>query len=211
MILDAARGWLGGLASLVIVTVTVGILTAFKHYLPPDFDHGFLLGRRSYFWQTVYGYGFYLHIVGAPIALLCGLPQFSRLLLRTSPTLHRRLGKVYALTILFAVAPGAFIMSFWTRGGISAEACFLIMSILVTVFTILAWRAAIQQKFESHLKWMSRSYLVLVSAVVLRLVDPALRRCGVPDELSYQWSVWLSWVPSLILFELSNRLSARLQ
>jgi hypothetical protein len=76
------------------------------------------------------------------------------------------------------------------------------MSLLVSLSTVLAWRAALQRRFTSHRRWMTRSYLLMVSAILLRLIDPALRDAGVPDTLSYQWSVWLSWVPSLVLFEL---------
>lgn len=83
--------------------------------------------------------------------------------------------------------------------------CFITMSILVTAFTILAWRTALQRRFESHRKWMTRSYLLIISAVLLRLLDPALRRAGLSDDLSYQLSVWLSWVPSLVIFELIER------
>ena len=84
--------------------------------------------------------------------------------------------------------------------------CFIAMSLLVAVFTVLARRTALQRRFESHQRWMTRSYLLMISAVLLRLIDPALRRSGVPDELSYQVSVWLSWVPSLMIFEVIERM-----
>ena len=211
LVSEAARGWFGGLAGILVLIVASGILTTFSDYFPPNFQKGFLSGRNTYFWRSPYAYGFYLHIVGAPVALLCGLPQFSRILLRTSPRVHRFLGKTYALTVLLAAAPGGFIMAFFSRGGSAAAACFVLMSILAVWFTALAWRAALQHRFEAHRKWMARSYLLVISAVVLRLLDPALRRAGVPDELSYQVSVWLSWVPSLLCFEVSESLSKRMK
>ncbi|MFO0977492.1 MAG: DUF2306 domain-containing protein [Planctomycetaceae bacterium] len=206
LIFAAARAWLSGLAALVILAIGLRIVSTFGWYFPPNFQGGFLAGRDTYFWRSAYGIGFYLHIIGAPIALLTGLPQFSRLLLRASPRLHRTLGKTYALSVLIAAAPGGFIMGFWSRGGVPAMVCFIAMSLLVAVFTVLAWRTALQRRFESHRKWMTRSYLVMISAVLLRLIDPALRRSGVPDELSYQISVWLSWVPSLVIFEVIERI-----
>ncbi|MBL8810966.1 MAG: DUF2306 domain-containing protein [Planctomycetaceae bacterium] len=205
LIITAARAWLGGLAALVIVAIGLRIVSTFGWYFPPNFRDGFLAGRDAYFWRSAYGVGFYLHIVGAPVALLCGLPQFSRLLLRAFPRLHRTLGKTYALAVLLAAAPGGLIMGFWSRGGIPAMLCFITMSVLVAAFTILAWRTALQRRFESHRKWMTRSYLLMISAVLLRLLDPALRRAGLSDDLSYQLSVWLSWVPSLVIFEVMER------
>jgi hypothetical protein len=56
---------------------------------------------------------------------------------------------------------------------------------------------------------MIRSYLMMASAVLLRLIDPVLRDLGVSDMPSYVWSLWLSWVPSLLIFELAERSSRR--
>lgn len=201
-IVRAAVVWLGGLTAIVICWIGLRIVMVFDSYFPPDFQHGFLAGRQSCFRTSFYGAGFYLHIIGAPIALLSGLTQFSRGLLRWSPRLHRLLGRTYAFSVLFAAAPGGLVIGLRTFAGPSAAVCFVVMSLLVSLSTVLAWRAALQRRFTSHRRWMTRSYLLMVSAILLRLIDPALRNAGVPDTLSYQWSVWLSWVPSLVLFEL---------
>jgi uncharacterized membrane protein len=204
-IVRAAVGWIGGLTAIVICWIGLRIVMVFHNYFPPDFQHGFLAGRQSYFWTSVYGAGFYLHIIGAPIALLSGLTQFSRGLLSWSPRLHRLLGRIYAIAVILAAAPGGLVIGIRTFAGPSAAVCFVVMSLLVSLSTVLAWTAALQRCFTSHRRWMTRSYLLMVSAILLRLIDPALRNAGVPDTLSYQWSVWLSWVPSLVLFELLER------
>lgn len=204
-IIRAALSWLRGLTAIVIFWIGLRIMMALDSYFPPDFQHGFLAGRQSYFRASMYGAGFYLHIIGAPIALLSGLTQFSRGLRSWSPRLHRLLGRTYAISVLLAAAPGGLMIGFRTFAGPSAAVCFIVMSLLVSLSTVLAWRAALQRRFTSHRRWMTRSYLLIVSAILLRLIDPALRDAGVPDELSYQWSVWLSWVPSLVLFELLER------
>jgi uncharacterized membrane protein len=202
---DAAKAWFGGLAAVVVLVIALRIVGTYGFYFPPDFDRGFLQARQAYFWRSFYWVGFYLHIIGAPIALICGLPQFSRLLLCWSPRTHRLLGRIYALAVLLGAAPGGFIMGFRSFAGIPALLCFSLMSLLVSVFTILAWRDAVRRRFVSHRRWMIRSYLMMASAVLLRLIDPVLRDLGVSDMPSYVWSLWLSWVPSLLIFELAER------
>jgi uncharacterized membrane protein len=206
---EAATAWFGGLAALAILVIALRIIGTYGFYFPPNFDRGFLQARQAYFWSSLYGMGFYLHIIGAPLALISGLPQFSRLLLRWSPRFHRCLGRIYAMSVLLAAAPGGFIMGFRSFAGNPALFCFTVMSLLVSAFTLLAWRDALRRKFQSHRRWMIRSYLMMVSAVLLRLIDPLLRDLGVPDVQSYVWSVWLSWVPSLVIFEISERVWRR--
>lgn len=198
---EAAKAWFGGLAAVAILVIAFRITRTYRFYFPPDFGQGFLRARDAYFWSSLYGVGFYLHIIGAPLALISGLPQFSRLLLRWSPRLHRLLGRIYAVSVLAGAAPGGLIMGFRSFAGIPAWICFTVMSLLVSVFTLLAWRDALRRRIQSHRRWMTRSYLMMVSAVLLRLIDPLLRDLGVPDVPSYVCSLWLSWVPSLVVFE----------
>ena len=205
---QAAKTWFCGLAAVAVLAITLRILGTYRFYLPPNFQQGFLRDRQAYFWSSLYGVGFYLHIIGAPFALICGLPQFSRLLLIWSPRLHRLLGRSYALAVLMAAAPGGFVMGFRSFAGAPAAICFSVMSLLVSLFTVLAWRDAIRRRFAEHRRWMIRSYLMMLSAVLLRLIDPLLRDLGVPGQLSYVCSLWLSWVPSLLIFEVAERYRA---
>lgn len=202
---QAAKAWFGGLAAVAVLVIAMRIIGTLPLYFPPNFERGFLRDRQAYFWSSGYGVGFYLHIVGAPLALVCGLPQFSRLLLLWSPRLHRLLGRTYALAVLLAAAPGGFVMGLRSFAGAPALLCFTVMSLLVSMFTVLAWRDAVRRRFAAHRRWMIRSYLMMVSAVLLRLIDPLLRDFGVPDMQSYVWSLWLSWVPSLLIFEAAER------
>ena len=195
----------GGVAALCIVFVSILIISTYTRYLPPDFQQGFLIGRDSYFFRTPYGLGFYSHILTSPIALICGTIQFSASIRRRAAGIHRLTGRVYVICVLMFAVPGGFIMAFGTRGGIASLACFLTMSVSTWFFTWQAWRTAKRREFAAHQKWMWRSYLMIVSAIILRIIDPAMRQAGVPDLLSYQTCVWLSWVPSLGLFEILNR------
>lgn len=191
-------------ASLALVLLVIGglILNGFPNYFPPRFDQGFLLLRDAYFFRHGYAVGFYLHILAAPVVLLCGIPQFSATLRRRFPLTHERIGLVYVWAALLAAAPGGLWMAFYAYGGWPGKMSFALVSLLLWAFTFVAWRCARVKNYRQHGRWMIRSYLMISSAVSLRLIHYALTEWGVGRLAAYQWSAWLSWLPTLALCEL---------
>jgi hypothetical protein len=197
--------------ALFVVFATILIVKSYHFYIPPKFNTGFLAGRETYFFSTPYAVGFYLHIVGAPLALIAGTLQFSRTILKRLPKLHRTLGRTAIISTIGFATPGGLIMAFGTRTGSSAVLCFLVMNLLTAWFAWMAWRTAVARRFVDHRRWAWRCYLMLASAILLRIIDPVLRETGVPDLQSYRLSIWLSWLPSLVCYEiLHSRWSLRI-
>ena len=62
-------------------------------------------------------------------ALLTGFTQFSKTLLKTRPVLHRKLGYLYVINVLFITGPAGLIMSLYANGGIASRIGFAILSI----------------------------------------------------------------------------------
>jgi uncharacterized membrane protein len=181
------------------------ILAPFPHYLPPDFSVGFLHNKSRFFYSSGYFLGFYAHIASSPIALLCGALQMSQHLRSAWPSVHRMSGKVYVALVLCFVAPGGAIMSTRAHGGWSSVICFALISVLAWGFTLFAWRAAKQMRFAEHGRWMSRSYLMMCSAIMLRMVHYLIQPLDLEPTFAYQISAWLSWVPALLVFEITSR------
>ncbi|QDV47216.1 hypothetical protein Enr13x_71250 [Stieleria neptunia] len=179
------------------------ILSPFPHYLPPDFEYGFLSNKADYFYRSGYFIGFYLHIAGAPIGLFVGGLQMSRTVRERYPWVHRFAGTVYVTAVLVAAAPGGFIMSMKAFGGWSTTLCFGLLAVATWWSTLIGWRAGRRFDFLRHRNWMLRSYVLLLSAVVLRLGHFALRTLQLTPELTYQIAAWVSWVIPLIALELA--------
>ena len=179
------------------------ILNPFPHYLPPDFEYGFLSNKADYFYRSGYFIGFYLHIAGAPIGLFLGGLQMSRTVRQQYPRVHRIAGMVYVVAVLFAAAPGGFIMAMKAFGGWSTTLCFAMLAAATWWSTFVGWRAGREYDFQRHRIWMLRSYVLLLSAVFLRLGHFALRALDLTPELTYQIAAWISWVVPLIIIELT--------
>ena len=191
----------------LVVTLYIGalILTPFPHYLPPDFTRGFLRNKADFFYSGGYFLGFYAHILTAPIGLLLGAVQMSRTLRERKPNIHRSLGRLYVWLVLIGVAPGGLVMATRSYGGLSSILCFGLISVLMWLTTFIAWRRACEHRYRAHGQWMCRSYTLMCSAIMLRLISYWLSSTSLDHAIAYQLAAWLSWVPAMCLLELLLR------
>lgn len=177
------------------------ILTPFPHYMPPDFGFGFLRNRSDYFYAKGYFIGFYAHIIAAPMAMLVGALQTSSTIRGQWPSGHRRMGRIYVALVLLLAAPGGLIMAQWSGGGFSTRVCFSLIAIMTWWTTWMGWRRAKQSQWIAHREWMMRSYVLMLSAVFLRLAYFVLLSFPFSLGLTYQLSAWISFVPPCLVLE----------
>lgn len=177
------------------------IVTPFPHYIPPDFERGFLRNKEAFFYSTLYGFGFFAHITSAPLALLVGTVQLSRTIRMQWPAFHRRLGQFYVGLVLLCLAPGGFLMALRAYGQLSGQICFAVLSVAIWASTAMAWREALVRRFASHERWMLRSYTLMCSAILLRLISFCLSHFQLSHLFRYQLAAWLSWVPAILFLE----------
>ncbi len=196
--------------ALLIVKVTLMVVAGYVNYYPPNFQSDFLLGREDYFF-TRYQWAFYPHIVSGPLSLLLGLILMSERFRRRFPRWHRYLGRLQTIGVLLVVLPSGLVMAFDAAAGPFATVGFILLTMLTAGATVLGWRAAVQRQFLVHRRWMQRSYLLLCSAVVLRIIG-GLGTILEVKALSFDLLAgWASWVMPLIVFELTHRQWQRTQ
>jgi uncharacterized membrane protein len=182
-----------------------GILLIVKalEYLRPHFGSGFLYDKKEVF-DAFYKYPFYLHIFSSPIILLTGLFQFSKKIRVKYRKIHQYLGFIYIFLILSISSPSGFCMSFYAFGGIYSIISFIILSVLWWYFTFKAFYFVKQKNYIKHERMMYRSYLLTLSAIVLRLLLFFGNQwfLEIDSEVKYMIISWLSWLPSLLFYEL---------
>lgn len=188
--------------SVCIFCVAVLIFINSLSYFHPDFSHGFLLGKKELF-NGIYKYGFYAHIISTPVVITIGTLQTFFRFEKKYPKLHRNAGKIYVATVLFLAAPGGFIMAFSAIGGQLSELCFLLLAMLWIYFTYKAYQAARNKNFDEHKRHMQRSFILMVSAINLRiLMFIFIRFLHYEGPEMYTLAAWLSWLPGLLIYEL---------
>jgi hypothetical protein len=188
------------LACVLVLKVTVSIMLNYREYLPPDFDSPFLQGRERYFGGP-YQWAFYAHIASGPCSLVLGMILLSERFRQRYPKWHRMLGRLQIACVLLLVVPGGLWMSFYAETGAVAGIGFAVLAVATGLTVTFGWRFTVKQRFTEHRRWMWRCYLLLCSAVVLRLTAGLATVTGVEGEWLYPMAAWTSWLVPLAAFE----------
>ena len=193
---------------MLITKVTISVVLGYVDYFPPNFQSDFLHGRDSYFFGA-YQYAFYVHIASGPVSLVLGMALISETFRRRYPRWHRYLGRIQTICVLFLVAPSGLWMAYHAATGTIAAVGFATLSVATGATVALGWRAAVERRFRDHQRWMWRCFLLLCSAVVLRLFGGLAIVAGIGDNWTYSLAAWMSWMLPLLVFELSSLGSLR--
>lgn len=199
------------LAVALILRVLATILTNYPDYFPPNFESLFLQGREATF-TGVYRPAFYIHIFSGPIVLFNGLILLSEYVRRYHRGCHRWLGRVHVVVLLFFVLPSSVVMSRHAFGGWPAGLSFLLLSVATASCAIVGVVYSWRRRYDRHRRWMLRSYVLICSAVALRLISGTAGLVGVPNpEHAYIVAAWSSWLFPLTAFEVVERVSVHRQ
>jgi hypothetical protein len=133
--------------------------------------------------------------------LLFGLVLMSDRFRARFPSYHRTLGKLQCALILLLLTPSGLWMAYYAAGSFVAAAGFAMLSLLTAACVALGWRTAVQRQFVAHRRWMTRCFLLLCSAVVIRVVGGFVAVTGVGVTWSYPAAAWLSWLLPLAAYE----------
>lgn len=156
--------------------------------------------------SLVYYINLYIHIIFSVVALVIGPFTLSKKFRVKNLVLHRKMGKVYMLSILFGGISG-FILAFDATGGLPGMLGFAALSILwLTTVTMALWHIR-NKRVASHQRWMIRNYALTFAAVTLRLMIMILVVFigGEYFAIGYPIIAWLCWVPNLLFAELYIR------
>ena len=193
-------GLLKMLSAVLIAKVTLGVIWNNRFYFPPDFQSEFLIGRRHYFYEH-YQYAFFSHVIGGPISLLLGLALVSSRFRIRWPAVHRWVGRIQVINVALIVAPGGFMMALRAAGGPIAVWGFAVLAILTAATVIMGYVTVRQRNFVAHERWMFRCFLLLASAVVLRLIAGLSIVAGIDSDWTYPVSAWASWLVPVAIYE----------
>ncbi len=193
------------LAVVLILRVLATILANYPDYFPPNFDALFLHGREATF-IGVYRTAFYVHIFSGPVVLVNGLILLSENLRRRHRVWHRRLGWFQVVVLLVFVLPTSALMSRHAFGGWTAGLSFLLLSALTASCAIVGVVYARRRRYDQHRRWMLRSYVLICSAISLRLISGTIGLVGTSNpEQAYIFAAWCSWLLPLAAYEIVER------
>jgi uncharacterized membrane protein len=181
--------------------VFVGILLEYRRYFPADFEAAFLIGRRESF-HGLYAAAFYTHLLAGPCSLLLGALLMSSGARCRYVRLHRWAGRVQAAIIYAALVPSSLVMATQALTGAAAGWGFALLALATAYCMAAAIVFAQQRQFAIHQRWATRTFVLLVSPLLFRLVSGALIVLERESAVAYSVNAWLSWLVPLIGYEL---------
>lgn len=191
------------LTLLVITAFSLLMLTKVVPYL--GFEKGILfLTTKSEATNNspLFRAGFYVHITSSWWVMVAGLAQLVPALYRRGAVLHRRLGKLYVVSILALAAPSGLVLAAYANGGLAAKVGFSMQCLVWWLATWQAYRLARQRRWIPHAEWMLRAYALTLAAMSLRLESYGLYYfLGTKPIETYLTVTWLSWTGNLLLAE----------
>lgn len=192
------------LAGALILKVLASVILKYQEYFPPDFTSDFLRGRERYFFG-VYRWAFYAHIVSGPISLILGLMLISERFRVGFPNWHRALGRLQIACVVLLVTPSGLGMAYYAAAGPVAGAGLAVLALGTATCASLGAASAVKRRFAQHRRWMWRCYVLLCSAVALRLMGGLATVAGVDAPWFDLLATWASWLMPLAAFEVCER------
>ena len=180
---------------------TASIIWNSLDYFLPNTMHSFLFERMELTTEDWWRYTLYTHVIGGLVCLTSSLLQYSKILLRRAPRIHKYLGHIYALSIITMVFPTGVALSFVAKGGTSGTIGFLILSFATLLTLILGMVAIFKRKIKAHQAWITRSFALVTTAITFRILQIINHEMGIAPNSNYLLSLWLSIVINLVLAE----------
>ncbi len=161
-----------------------------------------LLARSGWLLPGAYEWAFYAHILSGPVSLILGTILVGERLRTRFPIWHRYLGRIQVACVLLLVTPSGLGMAYFAAAGPIAAVGLAALTIATATCVSLGARSAMARRFADHRRWMWRCYLLLCSAVVLRLIGGTATITGMATPWLDPLATWMSWLVPLSAFEL---------
>ena len=113
---------------------------------------------------------------------------------------HRWLGRTYLVSAAFAGIGGLYLSAF-VYGGFAASVGFGTLAVMFLGTTTVAYIRIRAGNEASHREWMTRSYALMISIVLMRIYLVIFLAAGVDLQAAYAAMTWIGWVPTLVVAE----------
>lgn len=188
--------WLLALAagSLAIAAGSVAYFDAEE--LPP-----FVIEKLPLPMEDLWLFALKFHVVAAAFALPACIILSLKVMLRY-PRVHRWLGRVTGVVVLFVLAPSGFYLSLFAKGGIASTLGFMLSGVIVVVAMVKGVTTARAKDFVAHRRFALHVLAQLSVAVTSRALLYALDGANVDPDGAYLFSLWAPVLGSALAVEL---------
>lgn len=188
---------------ITVVVLAIMLVAIAMSYFTFDSDYHFLKSKQHMLSNNIWKVSFYTHLLFGSIAILAGTPLFIKKLIRFKSKLHKTLGKIYIVSILFITGPTGLYLAFYAEGGSWASLGFVLMSFAWMIPTYIAYKKIREKDFVGHYRWIIRSYCMTLSGVTLRIMTPIGSHLIEFDyDTNFIFTSYACWIFNILLGEL---------
>lgn len=184
--------------------ITAASLAYFDFDTLPEFVIEKLPVRFEWLWLT----SLRVHVAAALLGFPLCIVLMTRMLQRR-PALHRWLGRLAGVVVLFALVPSGTVLAFDAKGGRVVTAGFLVSAAIVAGFMIHGVAAARRRDLVAHRRAMRHVFAQMSVAVTSRAMLIGFDALGVNPELAYVVALWGPVLASAAIAELVSVSSLR--
>lgn len=166
--------------------------------LPP-----FVIEKLPVRFESLWLVSLRLHVAAALTSLPLCIALMTRVLQR-KPVVHRWLGRLAGMIILFALVPSGIVLAFDAKGGAVVTAGFLFSAAIVAWFGVRGIAAARRRDLVAHRRAMRHVFAQMSVAVTSRALLVALDRLRVDPDTAYVFALWAPVLLSATIVELSS-------
>ena len=110
-------------------------------------DVDFLQTKQNVYHIDYWRRSFYVHVFTSIFVLIAGLTQFNTYLQKRRKRIHRFMGYLYVLLVVFVTGPAAFMMGWHANGGLPARTSFTLLAFLWVVLRYLPGGMQLKKDF----------------------------------------------------------------
>jgi uncharacterized membrane protein len=159
--------------------------------------------------ETLWLYSLRVHVTAALISLPLCIVLMTRTL-QKRPAIHRVLGRIAGMTLLFGLVPTGVVLAFDATGGKVVTVGFLLSGAIVAGCTVRGVLAARRGDLVTHQRSMRHVFAQMSVAVSSRALLMIFDGAGVDRGISYVVALWGPVLASALVVELLSLRGARL-
>lgn len=148
-----------------------------------------------------------VHVVAAAFALPACIVLLLDVLQRRL-ALHRWLGRVTGVVVLFALVPSGAVLAFDAKGGAPVTAGFLLSGGVIASFMVVGVLSARRREVALHRHAMWHVVAQMSVAVTSRTMLLGLELGGIDPDVAYVIALWVPVLGSALVVELLSPVSA---
>ena len=191
--------WFLGLAAGSVL-IAAGSLIYFDTFAGDELAP-FVIEKLPLPMEEVWVFALKSHVVAAAFALPACLLLSLKVMLKL-PRVHRWLGRVTGVVVLFALAPSGFYLSLFAKGGLPSTLGFMLSGVIVVVAMVKGVTTARAKDYVAHRRFALHVLAQLSVAVTSRAMLLAFDAAAIDPDGAYIFSLWAPVLGSFAVVEL---------